>query len=144
LNETVVTLLRLRLGDIELVAARETLEIERREQAYRGDRPASPLGGRDVILIDDGLATGSTMRAGIAAVRSHAPARITVAVPIAAEETCRELRPDVDEIVCLATPDPFYAVGAWYRDFAQVTDEEVQTLLTRHAHHQASAPKQVS
>ena len=91
------------------------------------------MAGRAVILIDDGLATGSTMRAAVAALRQEAPARIAVAVPVASPETCDGLRSEVDEVVCAVTPEPFYAVGLWYRDFSQTTDEEVRALLRRHA-----------
>ncbi len=116
---------------VEAVVAAEELELERRERQYRGDRPFPSVEGRAVILVDDGLATGSTMRAAIAALRQERPARIIVAVPVAPPETCSELRPIVDEIVCLTTPDPFYAVGLWFEDFSQTTDEEVRDYLER-------------
>ncbi|MDQ3998568.1 MAG: phosphoribosyltransferase [Gemmatimonadota bacterium] len=111
------------------VVAAEQRELERREHRYRGDRAFPDLAGRTVILIDDGLATGSTMRAAVAALRQERPARVIVAVPTAPAETCDELRTIVDEMVCLITPDPFYAVGLWYEDFSQTTDEEVRELL---------------
>jgi predicted phosphoribosyltransferase len=139
LNDDVVGLLGLRPQDIESVAAREVREIERRERAYRDDRPPPQLRGRDVIPIDDGLATGSTMRAAAAAVRTQGAARITIAVPPAAEATCDAFRREVDEVVCVQTPEPFHAVGLWYRDFTQTTDDEVRALLAAHARHQSSA-----
>jgi putative phosphoribosyl transferase len=97
------------------------------------DRPAPEVQGRTVILVDDGLATGSTMRAAVAALRRQQPTRVVVAVPIAAPEACEELQAEVDDIVCAVTPEPFYAVGLWYKDFSQTTDEEVRELLARAA-----------
>ena len=114
---------------IESVTARERLELERRERLYRGDRPPLALKGRVVILVDDGLATGSTMRAAAAAVKRQDPQRIVVAVPVAARETCNEFRQEVDEVVCVVTPEPFRAVGLWYEDFTQTSDDEVHALL---------------
>ncbi|HWO41381.1 MAG TPA: phosphoribosyltransferase [Candidatus Eisenbacteria bacterium] len=114
---------------IEAVGKREQEELTRRERLYRGDRPAHEVQGRTVILVDDGLATGSTMRAAAMALRQMAPAQIIVAVPVAPAETCAEFRKEVDDIVCLVTPDPFMAVGLWYADFSQTTDEEVRELL---------------
>jgi predicted phosphoribosyltransferase len=113
------------------VAAREQRELDRREQAYRDDRPAPDVRGKTVLLVDDGLATGATMRAAAAALREQGPARIVVAVPIAAPETCEDFRGQVDEIICAITPEPFYAVGLWYDDFSQTTDDEVRDLLAR-------------
>ena len=113
------------------VAAREEQERLRREREYRGDRPAPDVRGRTVILVDDGLATGSTMRAAVAALRKLEPAKIVVAVPVAVRSTCEELAEEVDEVVCARTPEPFYAVGEWYADFSQTTDEEVRDLLAR-------------
>jgi putative phosphoribosyl transferase len=113
------------------VAAREEQERLRREREYRGDRPAPDVRGRTVILVDDGLATGSTMRAAVAALRKLQPAKIVVAVPVAVRSTCEELAEEVDEVVCARTPEPFYAVGEWYADFSQTTDEEVRDLLAR-------------
>jgi putative phosphoribosyl transferase len=118
---------------VEAVVEAEQRELERRERRYRGDRTFPNLTGRTVVLIDDGLATGSTMRAAVAALREERPARVIVAVPTAPPETCEELRGIVDEMVCLMTPDPFYAVGLWYEDFSQTTDEEVRELLERAA-----------
>jgi putative phosphoribosyl transferase len=131
LNERVVQQLRVPLAAIEHVAARERQELQRRERAYRGDRPPPEVRGRTVILVDDGLATGSTMRAAAAALQALHPARLVVAVPVAAAETCQEFRDEVDEVVCDLTPEPFYAVGLWYEDFSQTTDDEVRELLAR-------------
>jgi predicted phosphoribosyltransferase len=114
---------------LDEITRRESAELERRERRYRGDRAPPDVEGRTVILIDDGLATGSTMRAAVAALRAERPEKIIVAVPTAARETCDELRPEVDEMICATTPEPFLAVGLWYADFAQTTDEEVHTLL---------------
>ena len=110
-------------------AEAERRELERRERSYRGDRPEPQVEGRTVILVDDGLATGSTMRAAVQALRQQRPARIVVAVPVAAFATCEELRREVDDVVCFATPEPFMAVGRFYDDFSQTTDEEVHDLL---------------
>ncbi|HXG39733.1 MAG TPA: phosphoribosyltransferase [Candidatus Limnocylindrales bacterium] len=116
-------------AEIASVAERELRELERRERLYRGSRPAPHLEGKVVILVDDGLATGSTMRAAVAAVRRCNPARIVVAVPTGAPDTCRLLEREADEVVCLTTPEPFYAVGLWYERFEPTTDEEVRSLL---------------
>jgi predicted phosphoribosyltransferase len=131
LNETVVSMLHIPERIIDAVTVREQQELERREHLYRDDRPAPAVQDRIVILIDDGLATGSTMRAAIAALRLQHPARIVVAVPVAAPSTCEELGGEVDEIVCAQTPEPFYGVGLWYQDFSQTTDEEVHDLLVQ-------------
>jgi predicted phosphoribosyltransferase len=101
----------------------------RRERAYRADRPPPDLRDRIVILVDDGLATGATMRAAVAALRGQDPARIVVAVPVGAPSTCALLHAEADEIVCAAMPEPFYAVGQWYNDFSETTDDEVRSLL---------------
>jgi len=116
-------------AQVESVTAAERAELERRERSYRGDRPFPDLTGKTVILVDDGLATGASMRAAIEALRQERPARIVVAVPVAAPETCQAFRHVADEIVCAATPEPFYAVGRWYDDFSQTTDQEVHELL---------------
>lgn len=133
LNPDVVHGLNIPDEVIRVVAAREQQEIERREREYRGNRPALPLRGHAAILVDDGLATGSTMRAAVTAVRDLDPAGIVVAVPVAAASTCSELREEseVDHVVCLATPERFQAVGQWYREFPQVSDNEVRELLQR-------------
>ena len=129
LNEDVVALAGVSEEAIDEVAAREAAEIRRRERVYRGDRGPPDLRGRTVILVDDGLATGASMRAAAAAVRRQGPAWVVVAVPAAAADTCETLRGEVDELVCLMTPEPFHAVGLWYEDFSQTSDEEVRQLL---------------
>jgi predicted phosphoribosyltransferase len=129
LDDDVVRGLRIPPDVIERVAQQEAQELERRERLYRGDRPFPELRGKVVVLVDDGLATGSSMRAGIQAVRALEPARIVVAVPAAPESTCRELQAEVDEVVCAVTPSPFFAVGQAYWDFTQTTDDEVRALL---------------
>ena len=131
INDDVVRQLAIPGEVIDAVAAEERRELERRERAYRNGRPPPDVKGRTVILIDDGLATGSTMHAAAAALRKLGPARIVVAVPVSAPETCDEFREEVDEVVCAATPEPFRGVGLWYKDFSQTTDEEVRELLER-------------
>ena len=116
-------------ASVEAVVARERAELARREVLYRGDRAPVTVENRIVILVDDGLATGSTMRAASAAVKRQQPRSVVVAVPVAAPEACQALRREVDEVVCAATPTPFQAVGLWYQDFRQVTDAEVHQLL---------------
>jgi putative phosphoribosyl transferase len=133
LNEDVVSSLRISDEVIERVAEREQQELVRRERLYRDDRPYPKLWGRVVILVDDGLATGSTMRAAVAAVRAQGPAAVVVAVPVAAASTCEEFQQLTDACVCLETPEPFHAVGLWYEDFSQTTDEEVRDLLRKAA-----------
>lgn len=120
---------------VDSVAARERGELERREHLFRGERPALSLAGRIVILVDDGLATGSTMLAAVTAVKQQQPKKVIVAVPVAAAPTCQALRAVVDEVVCGYTPEPFHAVGLWYDDFTQTTDAEARALLdaSRHA-----------
>jgi predicted phosphoribosyltransferase len=137
INEDAVRYLRISNEVIDAVAVKEGKELERRERAYRGSQPLPDFGGRTVILIDDGLATGSTMRAAAAALRAKRPARLIVAVPVAAPDTCDEFRSEVDEIICAATPEPFLGVGRWYGDFAQTTDEEVHELLEQASRMQA-------
>ncbi len=131
LNEDVIKYLSIPKSVIDSVAEIELRELERRERAYRGNRPEPDVRGKTVILVDDGLATGSTMRAAAEALRQQQPARIVVAVPVSAPQTCDEYRMGVDEIVCAVTPEPFYGVGQWYVDFSQTTDEEVRQLLAK-------------
>jgi putative phosphoribosyl transferase len=128
-NDDVVSALGIPASVIDSVARSEQLELDRREQLYRGQRPPISLTGQTVILVDDGLATGSTMRAAVQAVRQHQPARIIVAVPVGAASTCAELAREADDVVCVRTPEPFIAVGLWYRDFSQTSDNEVRSLL---------------
>jgi predicted phosphoribosyltransferase len=131
LNEDIINQLGIPEEVIDAVARAEAQELRRREQAYRDDRPEPEVRGRTILLVDDGLATGSSMRAAVAALRKQGPARIVVAVPVGAIETCEDLRMFADEVVCARTPEPFYAVGIWYEDFTQTTDEEVHDLLAQ-------------
>jgi predicted phosphoribosyltransferase len=133
LNEEVVRVLQVPDDVLETVAATEQQELERRERLYRGDRPPLDVHGKTVILVDDGLATGASMRAAVAALRQMEPARIVVAVPVGSAETCHDLGQEADEVVCASTPEPFRAVGLWYEDFSQTSDEEVRELLEREA-----------
>jgi putative phosphoribosyl transferase len=135
LNDEAVNWYQVPATAIERVAREEQTELERRERDYRQGRPLPDLSNRVVMLVDDGLATGSTMRAAVQAVRQLGPARIVVAVPVGAPSTCDEFRSIADEIVCARTPEPFSAVGQWYRNFSQTTDEEVRALLAEHAAH---------
>lgn len=142
LNDDVIRSVGVSSAAVDETAANETAELERRERAYRGDRAPLDVRDRTVLLIDDGLATGATMRAAAAAVRRREPARVIVAVPVAAASTCAELLDDADDVVCLATPEPFLAVGLWYEHFDQTTDEEVRSLLDRaHAGRNTSAQR---
>jgi predicted phosphoribosyltransferase len=129
INDDVVRGLGITPAVIERVSHRESEELERRERLYREDAPPPDVGGKVAILVDDGLATGASMRAAVVALRRLRPARIVVAVPAAPASTCRELAAEVDEVVCAATPSPFFAVGQHYRDFTQVTDGEVRDLM---------------
>ena len=131
LNDEVTQLLHVPQTVIAEVREREARELARREALYRDGRAPIEVRGRTVLLVDDGLATGASMRAGIEALRRRAPDRIVVAVPIAAAQTCTELRHEVDEVVCAVTPEPFHAVGLWYGDFSPVSDDEVRMLLAR-------------
>lgn len=131
LNNSVVRMLTIPQRVIDAVAEREQRELDRREREYRDGRPPVPMAGRTVIVVDDGLATGSTMRAAVEALRLQSPKEIVVAVPVAAPETCEALRREVDRIICGWTPDPFDAVGLWYENFPQTTDDEVRELLER-------------
>ena len=136
LNDDVVEELGIPAAIIDDVAAREQQELERRENSYRDGQPARQVHDRIVILVDDGLATGSSMRAAVNALRQQHPARIVVAVPTAARQTCEEFTQEVDECICAITPESFYAVGLWYQDFATVTDAEVRALLGAAANEQ--------
>jgi predicted phosphoribosyltransferase len=131
LNDEIVRGLGISEHEIDAAAARELQELARRQRLYRGDRPLPDIAGRTVVLVDDGLATGATMRAAIAAVRQQQPARIVVAVPTASPDTCEALKAEADDVVCAMTPEPFLAVGHWYEDFTQTTDDEVRELLAR-------------
>jgi putative phosphoribosyl transferase len=140
LNDDVVRWYGISDSAIERIAREEQEELERRERAYRGDRPAPDLTSKILILIDDGLATGSTMRAAAQAVRAHRPARVVIAVPVGAPQTCAELSAVADEVICARMPEPFSAVGQWYLNFDQTDDDEVRALLQKsssipQAHH---------
>lgn len=131
LNDDVVKLLHIEPGEIEAVAAKEERELARRDRLYGGARPRPNVKGCMVILVDDGLATGATMRAAIAALRRQEPKRIVVAVPVAAAQTCREFAGEADELVCCSTPEPFYSVGFWYDNFSQAPDQEIREMIER-------------
>lgn len=133
MNDDVLRYVPVSKKAIEAVSARELVELARRERSYRGSKPPLDIRGKTVIVVDDGLATGSTMRAAVRALRQKNAGSIIVAVPVAARETCEEISREVDDIVCLRTPDPFQAVGLWYDDFSQTTDEEVHELLDSQA-----------
>ncbi len=130
-NENVMAMAAPPAGYLEAAKARELEEIERRRRAYRGDRPPVPVRDRTVIIVDDGIATGATVRAALRGVRQAGPARLVLAVPVAPAETVASLREECDEVVCLETPEPFYAVGLHYGDFGQTTDDEVVNLLAK-------------
>jgi predicted phosphoribosyltransferase len=129
LNTAVVDALGIPTEAIEAIAREEEAELARREHAYRGDRGAPDVRGKIVILVDDGLATGATMRAAVMALRRLGPARVVVAVPTASPEACADMADVADEVVCAETPDPFLAVGAWYEDFSETSDDDVRRLL---------------
>ena len=131
LNDEIVRGLGISEHEIDAVVARELLELSRRDRLYRGDRPLSDVAGRTVILVDDGLATGATMRAAVQALRQQQPGRIVAAVPTASPDTCQVLKAEADDVICAITPEPFFAVGHWYDDFTQTTDDEVRELLAR-------------
>jgi putative phosphoribosyl transferase len=141
LNDEVVRLYRIPEQAVEAIARDERHELERRERAFRSQRPPLDVGGRTVVLIDDGLATGSTMKAAVEAVRSLRPARIIVAVPVGSPDTCREFAAIADDIICARAPDHFAAVGQWYDDFRQTTDEEVRELLQAATAEPAGRPR---
>jgi putative phosphoribosyl transferase len=138
LNPEVIEGLRIPPHVIEAVVAKEMEELKRRERLYRGDRPPPQVFDRTVILIDDGLATGATMRAAAQALREQQPACLIIAVPVAAPSTCEALQTEANEVICAVTPEPFYAVGLWYADFSPTTDEEVRELLQRAAQPETS------
>lgn len=129
LNKDLVRHLRVPAEAIEEIAARQQIELERQERAFRGDRPPISAAGRAVVLVDDGLATGASMQAATSAIRPMGARLVIVAVPVAARSTCKEFRARVDQVICAATPDPFGSVGAWYEDFSQTGDQEVRNLL---------------
>lgn len=128
-NDDIINALKIPETIIEHVAKLELQELNRRDRAYRGNRPPPEIKGHSVIVIDDGLATGMTMRAAIAQIKSQQAKKIMVAVPVAPAFVCRDLKKEVDQVVCLQTPSPFHAIGLWYERFPQVTDEEVNSLL---------------
>src|SRR6267143_5208276 len=130
-NQAMLRSLRISPQQLDAVIRAEEAELRRQERVYRGDRPPPDVSGRTAILVDDGLATGATMQAAVAALRSAGPREVVVAVPVAPPETCAELEVEADRVVCALTPEPFYAVGAWYRDFSQTSDDEVRELLRR-------------
>lgn len=138
-DQRLVDMLNIAPAALDIVEARERVELERRERAFRAGRPPLDLAGKRVILVDDGLATGATMLAAIEAIRTRNPARIIVAVPVAPPETCEALGERADQIVCLVTPSRMYSVGAWYADFDQTSDVEVRELLDAAQHHRDRA-----
>jgi putative phosphoribosyl transferase len=132
MNERVVAVLGITAEEIKRVVEREKRELERRERAFRGGRQRPAIANRHVILIDDGVATGSTMRAGLQALKQQSPAEVVVAVPVAPADTVAVLEQEADAVVCLATPHPFMGVGRWYSDFTQTTDDEVRRMLEQY------------
>lgn len=130
-NRDVVNWLHVSPETIERVAAQEKEELARRDRVYRGNRPAPEIRDRTIILVDDGIATGATIRAAIATLRQQQPKEIVVAVPVAAPSVCQELRTEVDKLICLRKPEPLHSISLWYEDFSQTTDEEVRQLLAR-------------
>lgn len=146
LNEELLQHYPVPVAEIVAVAARELHELERLERTYRGDRPAPDVGGRTVILVDDGLATGTTMRSAVEALKKQHPACVVIAVPVAPAPVCDELKGLKDHVVftCVSTPEPFFAVGLWYEDFSQTTDEEVRDLLVRAARRLGEAPSKAA
>jgi predicted phosphoribosyltransferase len=143
LNPDVLQQANLGRADLERVAEVEWAELLRRERAYRGDRPAPDIAGKTVILIDDGLATGASMRAAVAAAKKQNPARLVVAVPVAAATTCEALAREVDDVVCPLTPSGFTAVGMWYEDFSQTSDAQVRDLLAEAQRERSAHPMNV-
>lgn len=141
LNDDVVAAIGLQDAEIDAIARREGQELERRERLYRGDREPVEVAGRTTIVVDDGLATGATMRAAVMALRRRDAASIVVAVPTGSPETCEEIARSADQVVCIRTPHPFVAVGLWYRQFAPTTDEEVRALLEDASHTMLIPPR---
>jgi putative phosphoribosyl transferase len=139
LNDRVVQAFGISESEIDSVAAKEQEELERRERLYRGRRAAPAIRNRTVILVDDGIATGTTIRVAIAALKTQSPSRLVVAVPVAPLSTCEELREEVDEVVCLLSPGEFWAISLWYQNFPQTSDEEVCNLLGRANREQSAA-----
>jgi len=133
LNDDIIAALNISQPTIDSIIAREQAELERRNKHYRHGKPPPDVEGNTILIIDDGLATGATMRAAIASLRQAAAARVIAAVPVGAMSTCRKIGQEADELVCLHTPEPFYGVGQWYSDFSQTSDEEVLALLARAA-----------
>ena len=133
MNEKIITALKISPASIDRVAEQELIELQRRDRVYRGNRPPLNLRDRTTIVVDDGLATGATMRSAIESIRLHQPNKIIVAVPIAASAAADEILAIVDLLVCLAMPKPFYAIGAWYENFDQTTDAQVCDILARSA-----------
>ena len=131
LDKHLIPELRISPSDVDRTIEEELAELERRERVYRGERAPPKLEGKTVILVDDGLATGASMRAAALAARKHEPEAVVIAVPVAATQSCEEFRDEADDVVCARTPEPFYAVGLWYEDFSQTGDEEVRELLAR-------------
>lgn len=142
INYDIVRLLNISQFAIDAVSQEEQEELERREKSYRGGWPPLDLDGRTVILVDDGIATGATIRAAVEALKRRGARRIVVAVPTASTDACNVLRDEVDDLICLTTPDPFIAVGRWYEDFSQTSDEEVSNLLAKAAQNQCAATAQ--
>jgi putative phosphoribosyl transferase len=141
LSDDIVKALSIPDRVIATVAANEERELARRERAYRDNRPSPDVRGKTVILVDDGLATGSTMRAAAAALQAQHPERLVIAVPVAPRETCQSLLDVADDVVCATVPEPFFAVGNWYEDFSQTTDEEVRELLARASEAPEAVPR---
>jgi predicted phosphoribosyltransferase len=131
LNAAIIRSLHLPPEQVEAITERETKELERREHLYRGDRAALNIDGHTVILVDDGIATGSSMRVAVTALRQKNPRKLIVAIPVAPSSICKQLRHEADAVICLSTPPDFYAVGEWYREFSQVSDATVRELLAR-------------
>ena len=140
INEDIVDALGITRSEIELATARGFAEVSRREKAYRGVGAPPDVQGATVILVDDGLATGASMRVAVAALRTREPARIVVAVPVASQEAWRQVAAQADDVVCVTTPEPFYSVGAWYRDFTQTSDDHVRSLLSRASRREHAMP----